>query len=204
MFFRWQSNQTMRKGFGRRFGGWRVGNGKSIKIWQHHWLPQKHLTKVLSLMVETMEKATVDCLIDEGTRTWNVEMVDEIFAPQEAKEIKNIHLAREAIEGSLYWPWEHDGRLSCKSGYRFLKEDKDVLQVAKQPDHEKGLWKKIWALNCLNKVRNLLWRACRNSLPSKCNLLRRTIITEQLCDHCKEDNEDVVHAVWSCKELDGI
>ena len=88
MFFRWQSNQTMRKGFGRRFAGWRVGNGKSIKIWQHHWLPQKHLTKVLSLMVETMEKATVDCLIDEGTRTWNVEMVDEIFAPQEAKEIK--------------------------------------------------------------------------------------------------------------------
>ena len=39
-------------------------------------------------MVETMEKATVDCLIDEETRTWNVEMVDKIFAPQEAKEIK--------------------------------------------------------------------------------------------------------------------
>ena len=34
---------------------WRVGNGKSIKIWQHHWLPRKHQTKVLSPMVETME-----------------------------------------------------------------------------------------------------------------------------------------------------
>ena len=48
---------------------WRVGNGKSIKIWQHHWLPQKHPTKVLSLIMETMEEAIVDCLIDEGTRT---------------------------------------------------------------------------------------------------------------------------------------
>ncbi|XP_075650032.1 uncharacterized protein LOC142620559 [Castanea sativa] len=100
-----------------------------------------------------MEVATVDCMIDEGTRTWNAEMVNEIFAPQEAEEIKNIPLAREATEESLYWPWEHDGRFSCKSGYRFLKEDEDVLQLR---------------------------------------------------DRCKEDNEDVVHAVWSCKELDGV
>ena len=76
--------------------------------------------------------------------------------------------------------------------------------MAKQPNHEKGLWKKIGAINCLNKVRNLIWRACHNSLPSKCNLLCQTIIAEQLCDRCKEDNEDVVYAVWSCKELDGI
>ena len=82
----------------------RVGNGKSIKIWQHHWLPRKHPTKVLSPMVETMEEVTKDCLIDKGTRMWNAEMVDGIFAPQEVEEIKNIPLAREATKGSLYWP----------------------------------------------------------------------------------------------------
>ena len=67
------------------------------------------------------------------------------------KEIKNIPLAREATKDSMYWPWEHGGRFSYKSGYRFLKEDEDVLQVAEQPDHEKGFWKKIWALDCPNK-----------------------------------------------------
>ena len=51
---------------------------------------------------------------------------------------------------------------------------------------------------------NLIWRAWHNSLPSKCNLLRQTIISEQICDRCKEDNEDFVHSVWSCKELDGV
>ena len=71
-----------------------------------------------------MEEATVDCLIDEGTRMWNAAMVDGIFAPQEAEEIKNIPLARNATNDSLFWPWEHDGSFSCKSGYRFLKEDK--------------------------------------------------------------------------------
>ena len=74
---------------------WRAENGKSIKIWQYHWLPGKHPTKILSLMVEIMEEATVDCLIYEGTRMWNAVMVDEIFAPQEAEEIKNIPLARK-------------------------------------------------------------------------------------------------------------
>ena len=44
-------------------------------------------------MVESLEEATVDCLIDAQTYTWNADMVDGIFAPQEAKEIKNIPLA---------------------------------------------------------------------------------------------------------------
>ena len=66
------------------------------------------------------------------------------------------------------------------------------------------LWKKIWALECPNKVRNLIWRACRNSLPSKCNLMRQTIITDQKCDQCKEENEDIIHAMWGCKGLDEV
>ena len=56
----------------------------------------------------------MDCLINEETRTWNVAMIDGIFAPREAKEIKNIPLAREDTEDSLYWLWEHDGRYSFK------------------------------------------------------------------------------------------
>ena len=108
-------------------------------------------------------------------------MIDGIFAPQEAEEIKNIPLARKDMKDSLYWQWEHDGRYSCETGYRFLKEDEDGFQVAVHQDHEKELWKKIWALECPNKVRNLIWRACRNSFPSKCNLFRQTIITKQCC-----------------------
>ena len=151
-----------------------------------------------------MEEATVDCLIDEGTRKWNVEMIDGIFAPQEAEEIKNIPLARKDTEDSLFWPLENDGRNSCKTGYRLLKEDEVGPQVAVQQDHEKGFWNKIWALECPNKVRNLIWRACHNSLPSKCNLFQRRIILEQCCDRCKAENEDIVHAVWSCRMLDDV
>ena len=86
-----------------------------------------------------MEEATVDCLINEETRTWNATMIDGIFASQEAEEIKNILLARKDTEDSMYWPWEQDGRYSCKTGYRFLKEDEVSLQVDENQDHEIGL-----------------------------------------------------------------
>ena len=38
-------------------------------ILQHHRLPRKHPTKVLSLMVESMEEATMEGSIDKSTRT---------------------------------------------------------------------------------------------------------------------------------------
>ena len=87
-------------------------------------------------------------------------MVDGIFAPQEAEEIKNIPLAREATEDSLFWPLAQDGKFNCKLGYRFLKEAEDGPQRGVRPNYEQGLRKKIWALTCPNKVKCLVWRTC--------------------------------------------
>ena len=67
---------------GSRF---RVGNGKSNKIWQHHWLPIKHPPLVTSPIIEFMENATIDCLIDENTGKWDAEMLEGILIPVEAE-----------------------------------------------------------------------------------------------------------------------
>lgn len=50
-----QERDVIRKG-----SCWRVGDGKSIKIWQHHFLPIKHPTVITSPLVESMEEAIVD------------------------------------------------------------------------------------------------------------------------------------------------
>ena len=70
-------------------------------------------------------------------------MVDGIFAPQEVEEIKNILLARKETKDMLYCPGEQDGRYSCKTGYRFLKEDVVGFPVTENQNHEKELSKKI-------------------------------------------------------------
>lgn len=139
--------------------------------------------------------ATVDFLIDENSRQWNAEMVDGIFIPGEAELVKKIPIARIAIEDSLFWPFSANGHYNCKSGYRFLKElDADTDEDA-QPDWDKKLWKGIWSLEIPNKHKNLVWRACRNSLPTEMNLTRRTIIDNPTCERCLSDMEDSLHAL---------
>ena len=75
-----------------------------MKIWQSHWLPWKHPSLVSSPMIASLEEATIDMLIDVDSRQWNPDLVDEIFAPDEATLIKKIPLERCEAEDSLFWP----------------------------------------------------------------------------------------------------
>ena len=84
---------------GARF---QVGNGKSIKIWQHHWLPIKHPPLVTSPIIESMENATVDCLIDENTGKWDAKMLEGILIPAEAELVKKIPLPQSQTKDVLY------------------------------------------------------------------------------------------------------
>nr|XP_023886589.1 uncharacterized protein LOC111998731 [Quercus suber] len=70
--------------------------------------------------------------------------------------------------------------------------------------HEKILWRTLWSLQVPNKIKNLVWRACRNSLPTNNNLVRQTIIDNPTCDHCKHVPESALHAFWTCSELDVV
>ena len=57
------------------------------------------------------------------------------------------------------------------NGYRFLKEADGYNLLEEPPDYEQGLWNKIWSLESPNKVKHLIWKACKNSLPTKGNLV---------------------------------
>ena len=108
------------------------------------------------------------------------------------------------MEDSLYWPLSHDGRYSCKLGYRFLKEEAEPALARNQVALETQLWKKLWMLDIPNKVKNHVWTACRDCSPTKQNLTQRTIITNPLCDRCKQLPETMLHAEWACPKLDEI
>ena len=175
-----------------------------MKIWQSHWLPRKHPSLVSSPMIASLEEATVDMLINVDSRQWYPDLVDGIFALEESALIKEIPLERCEVEDSLFWPLTQDDNYSSKLGYRFLKEEAEVRPLADSETHDTGLWKGIWAFKVLNKVKNHLCRACQNSLPTKTNLVRRTIIANNICDRCHGAAKIVVHAPWECLEIDVV
>lgn len=89
-----------------------------------------------------------------------------------------------------------------KSWYQFLLTN---LQNAKpgplSSDMMKPQWQAIWQLQVPSKVKNLVWRACRNSLPFKKNLVKHRVVTDDKCDLCKTMLEDTHHALYLCPML---
>ena len=59
-----------------------------------------------------------------------------------------------------------------------------------------GAWKQIWGCRVPNNVKSLIWRACKNALHVKKNLVRRKVLIDDVCEHCKQFPEDVIHALW--------
>ena len=57
----------------------------------------KHPTKIASPIIDFLEGATVDCLIYVDPRQWNIDMVDGIFIPEEAKLIKKIPVSNRRL-----------------------------------------------------------------------------------------------------------
>ena len=101
---------------------WRIGDGCSIKIWQHHWLPIKHPTRISSPL-ESMENATVDLLIDADTRSWNFGIIDGLFAPNDADLIKRIPLAWLASTDEMFWPFTQHGNYTYMMVHLLVKNN---------------------------------------------------------------------------------
>ena len=76
------------RNFIQRGARWRVGDGKSITIWQHRWIPKKLSSLVVSYPIESMVDCLVAVLIDESAWKWNEELIDGIFSQEEVAIIK--------------------------------------------------------------------------------------------------------------------
>lgn len=180
---------------------WRIGDGKSVGIWQDFWLPRQSTPQVLSPPLEFLSEARVEILIEESERKWNHGLIDGIFTEKEAKLIKSLPLSQTAPEDSIFWPHTNNRVYTSKSRYRVLKQEASTEAANTHPEVGKNLWHSIWSLQVPNKVKYLPWRATRESLPTKQNLQRRTITDCSLCDRCKLEPETALHATWSCPKL---
>ena len=60
-----------------------------------------------------------------------------------------------------------------------------------------SLWRDTWSLQIPKKIQMFMWRAIKESLPTKSNLMRHKIITNSVWELCNKGAEDVLHALWS-------
>ena len=60
-----------------------------------------------------------------------------------------------------------------------------------------GLWKLAWQLKCPNKIKDFLWRACKNIIPTNLCLASRSVASNNSCVSCG-GCESSGHALWDC------
>ena len=150
-----------------------MGDGKDINIWSDRWLPSDGGGRILSPQMDLSLNVVHD-LFSPGTTLWNEELLDVNFYPWEAEAIKNIYISQIETADALIWPHTFDGEYSVQSAYRLLvtTQQQDQPGVS-NTEVGKDLWNSIWKMEVPNKVRHFLWRAVRESLPTKSNLHRR-------------------------------
>ena len=184
---------------------WRVGNGESIKIWDYPWLPSLEHPIILYPVIDGLQEATMDCPINPTSRSWDKDVLLGYFAPMEADLILKIPLSPTNVEDKLIWPHVPNGVYIVRFGYRFLVKDKSGPSPSPYSYGETtSIWIHIWGLLVPNKVKNFLWRACKEALTVKKNLVHRRVIDEDVCCHCNLKAEDGYHALWDCSELSAI
>lgn len=184
---------------------WRVGNGKDISIRGATWLPSISEPKASNPMGIDFPEVKVSSLINPLTRSWDVDLLQALFKPEEAQLIRGIPLGNALASDRVIWPHTQSGVYTVKSGYYLLCQTRNSLNDdTDNPTPPRKLWKLIWSMTVPSKVWNFLWRAVNNAIPVMTSLVKRQVLSKATCEQCKLQPESVLHALWSCPCLNEV
>ena len=179
---------------------WRVGNGSNIHICEDKWLPSSSTYKIASPRQFLHQDTRVSELIDQNSASWKVNVLDVLFFPHEANVIKGIPISSSLPLDKMIWNATPNGKYSVKSAYNIAMRLTNRVDQGASSDqsHICWFWKKIWDLPLPHKVRHFAWRACKDVLPTKVNLMRWKVVHDQVCEGCGLEAETTGHLFWMC------
>ena len=142
----------------------------------------------------------VSAFIDHESKKWKAEIICALFLPFEAEAILNIPLSFNLPEDKLIWVGNKKGDFTLKSAYYIALGLVDAVEFGECSfgDPRTHLWKKMWHLKILAKIRIFAWRASMNGLPTRLNLCKSGVKFGPLCPICDQEMESITHALFQC------
>ena len=163
-------------------------------------IPPSH--KVITPRLFLHADTRVADLLDSEKGEWRTEVIDTVFLPHEADSIKSIPISARLPPDKLIWSETPNGLFTVRSAYKLAVNLLSLPNKGATSDASKvrSFWRRIWSIPVPHKIRHFMWRACRNALPTKDNLLCRKIVQDEVCEDCKEATESVYHVLWECQK----
>ena len=95
-----------------------------------------------------------------------MDLITDFFDDVTARRIFNTPLLASVINDVPTWKLEKDGVYTVHSAYKDILNHDVVALQHRVP----GNWNSIWSIKLPPKVKNFLWRVCRNCLPTRVRL----------------------------------
>ncbi|KAL5835105.1 hypothetical protein ACOSQ3_014694 [Xanthoceras sorbifolium] len=179
---------------------WRIGNGESTFVYRDRWIPRASSFKLLSPVVLDHLLTVVGLKSPSGG--WNSNLVWSSFLPDDATLILNLPCSSSNHPDSLMWHADRAGFYTVKNGYWTAFSHKLQQSTPSCSSLSGGFWWKIlWRLKIPSKIKLFCWKACNNWLPTVQVLRSCHLHTSGCCQFCRNSEESVLHAIWSCPEL---
>ncbi|KAA3462946.1 non-ltr retroelement reverse transcriptase [Gossypium australe] len=126
---------------------WRIGNGRSVNIWNDPWVLGPGNGRLLIQDIST-QWTIVNHLMDDHSFTWKEDIIHRIADHNQARRILKIPLPQTNVDDNLVWHHDNIGEYTVKSGYRVLLSGSTRLttHILTLVGHYNNFYKTLWEL----------------------------------------------------------
>ncbi|XP_026410645.1 uncharacterized protein LOC113305867 [Papaver somniferum] len=176
-----------------KYNFWSLGNGENILIWQDKWVPSLNdPPSPDEAAVNIQDYKYVAELIDSTNKCWKKDIVYHLFNLEAAQKILAIRILLQS-EDKLVWTRTKNGCFTVKYAYQDLYNLKYHNGADHPPVANTNLWKRIWILPLIPRIKLFLWKCAKDIISSKERLSRRFPQEEVKCKWCGCEMETTMY-----------
>ncbi|KAL5187545.1 hypothetical protein HKD37_05G013203 [Glycine soja] len=140
---------------------------------------------------------------DQDRWRWNFKWRRNLFdyesdqAVNFMDEINSIHI-QIYVKDVMLWKVDPSGVYTTKSAYK-------LLITPSTPASDRRTSQLLWHMKIPPKDAVFTWKLLRDRLPTRANLSRRGVIIQDIaCPLCGDEQEEVGHLFFNCKQIIGL
>lgn len=121
-------------------------------------------------------------------------MVNSFFDPISTNKIHNTPFFHSVTKDTRVWKSRTNGDYSIRSAYKLCTHKLiDTTHLRRLRS-----WHLIWKIQAPPKVKNMIWRVCRNCIPTRQPLQSKDITCPSNCVLCDNGIKDSLHIFLNC------
>ncbi|GAU38127.1 hypothetical protein TSUD_318140 [Trifolium subterraneum] len=173
---------------------WSIGTGHNIPLWGSRWITDGSILTIPNNADVNLSDMRVVDILGTTVKRWNSSLITNMLGDQEGSKILQTPLYDSVSQDKIIWRFEKNGKYWVKSAYRYCIEDTlDISHLQVQ-----GNWNLIWQIQAPPKIKNFIWRLCRNCIPTRTRLLQKGVNCPCNCVLCDDETEDSLHVFMFC------